>query len=168
MLVIYLILFVYVQPPSSLLPPSLPSPHLRNLAYSPEKDTNRQLLYRAFLYGPHQDKEALEYLLQRSSSIFPSPALDPHTVGISPTYLKEIDFEGLKSDFLPEVIIIRPALMMGSGDPQEKSRGKDRTKVGEGLSVWTINRAEVGRVIVEECLPGHEEWLNKSPTIGWS
>lgn len=57
--------------------------------------------------------------------------------------------------------------MMGDGSPGEKARGSEKCIVGEGATVWTINRAEVGRFIVEECLPGKSEWVNKAPTIGW-
>jgi hypothetical protein len=65
------------------------------------------------------------------------------------------------------VIIVRPALMMGSGAPEEEARGADKCIVGERACVWTINRAEVGRFIIEECIPGMDGWVNKAPTIGW-
>lgn len=57
--------------------------------------------------------------------------------------------------------------MMGDGSPQEKALGEAKTKVGEGITAWTINRAEVGRVIAQECLPGDDRWVNRSPTVAW-
>lgn len=55
--------------------------------------------------------------------------------------------------------------MMGDGSALERALGKDKTKVGEGLSLYTVNGAEVGRVIVEG--DGQDGWFNKSPTVGW-
>jgi hypothetical protein len=116
------------------------------------------------LARPHQDKEGLEYILRRSSAIFPT--LPPTQI---PKLLLPREFEGLRADFIPEVIIIRPALLMGTGDPKEQPRGAGKTRIGEGIKTWTVNRAEVGRFIVDECLPGSggEKWVNKAPTVGW-
>jgi hypothetical protein len=121
-------------------------------------------MYKAFLDIPHQDKAGLEYLIQRSSSVLPTP---PQTY--IPALLAPINLQDLKSDFLPEVIIVRPALLMGDGHPGEKVRGGQNTVVEEGATVWTVNRAEVGRFIVDCCLPvsGPDEWVNKFPTVGW-
>lgn len=114
------------------------------------------------LSRPHQDKEGLEYLLRRSSSTLPTPP--PSSI---PALLSAIQYQGLKADFIPEVTIVRPALMTGTGDAKEQPKGSDKTKAGEGITTWTINRAEVGRFIVDECLPGKNEWVNKAPTVGW-
>jgi hypothetical protein len=121
-----------------------------------------QWLYSLFLSQPHEDKYALEYLLQRASSVLPTPTSLP-----SEEILKQADYADLKTDFLPEIIILRPAILWGDGSVKEQAKGKDGTKVGKGLTVWMTNRAEVGRVIVEECLPGDDRWLNQLPTIGW-
>jgi hypothetical protein len=121
-------------------------------------------MYKAFLDIPHQDKAGLEYLIQRSSSVLPTPP----QIDIPPL-LAPINLQDLKSDFLPEIMIVRPALLMGDGKPGEEARGAEKTIVKEGASVWTVNRAEVGRFIVDCCLPGSgpDEWANKSPTVGW-
>lgn len=121
-----------------------------------------QVLYKTLLDIPHQDKAGLEYLIRLASNTIPTPSSSD-----IPPLLASIDHSQVSKDFLPEVIIVRPAAMMGSGAPSEIARGAEQTIVGEGATVWTINRAEVGRFIVEECLPGNEEWVNKAPTIGW-
>ena len=122
----------------------------------------KKTLYKTFLDIPHQDKAGLEYLIKTASSTIPTPPSSE-----IPALLATIDHSQVSQDFLPEVIIVRPAAMMGTGAPSEQARGAAKTVVKEGASVWTINRAEVGRFIVEECLPGKGEWVNKSPTIGW-
>ena len=124
--------------------------------------TDKKTLYKTFLDIPHQDKAGLEYLIKTASSTIPTPPSSE-----IPALLATIDHSQVSQDFLPEVIIVRPAAMMGTGAPSEQARGAAKTVVKEGASVWTINRAEVGRFIVEECLPGKGEWINKSPTIGW-
>ena len=120
------------------------------------------MLYSAFLEIPHQDKAGLEYLIRLASTTIPTPPSSD-----IPPLLADIEYNSVSQDFLPEVIIVRPAAMMGSGGPDEEARGAGKCTVGEGASVWTINRAEVGRFIVEECLPGMDGWVNKAPTIGW-
>lgn len=114
------------------------------------------------LSKPHQDKEGLEYLLRRSSTAISTPPTSS-----VPALLANGRYEDLRPDFIPEVTIVRPALMTGTGDAKEQPRGADKTKAGEGITVWTINRAEVGRFIVDECLPGKNDWVNKAPTVGW-
>ena len=120
-------------------------------------------MYKVLLDTPHQDKAGLEYLIRRSSSITPTPL--PTEI---PPLLSSINLGDLQSDFIPEVIIVRPALLMGDGKSGEQVRGAEKTVVGEGATVWTVNRAEVGRFIVDSCLPGAgDEWVNKAPTVGW-
>jgi hypothetical protein len=121
-----------------------------------------ETLYKTFLDVPHQDKAGLEYLIKTASSSMPTPSSSE-----VPALLAKINHSQVSQDFLPEVIIVRPAAMMGTGAPSEQAKGAEKCLVKEGASVWTINRAEVGRFIVEECLPGKGEWVNKSPTIGW-
>jgi hypothetical protein len=125
-------------------------------------NTDNETLYKTFLDVPHQDKAGLEYLIKTASSSIPTPSTSE-----IPALLAKIDHSQVSQDFLPEVIIVRPAAMMGTGAPSEQAKGAEKCVVKEGASVWTINRAEVGRFIVEECLPGKGEWVNKSPTIGW-
>ena len=119
-------------------------------------------MYKTFLDVPHQDKAGLEYLIKTASSSIPTPPTSE-----IPALLAKIDHSQVSQDFLPEVIIVRPAAMTGTGAPSEQAKGAENCVVKEGASVWTINRAEVGRFIVEECLPGKGDWVNKSPTIGW-
>jgi len=121
-----------------------------------------ETLYKTFLDVPHQDKAGLEYLIKTASSAIPTPSTSE-----LPALLAKIDHSQVSKDFLPEVIIVRPAAMMGTGVPSEQAKGAEKCVVKEGASVWTINRAEVGRFIVEGCLPGKGDWVNKSPTIGW-
>jgi len=127
-----------------------------------EYKTDKKALYKTFLDIPHQDKAGLEYLIKTASSFMATP-----TSSEIPPLLATIDHSSVSQDFLPEVIIVRPAALMGTGAPSEQARGAAKIVVKEGASVWTINRAEVGRFIVEECLHGKGEWVNKSPTIGW-
>jgi len=123
---------------------------------------DNKTLYKTFLDVPHQDKAGLEYLIKTASSAISTPSTSE-----LPALLAKIDHSQVSKDFLPEVIIVRPAAMMGTGAPSEHAKGAEKCVVKEGASVWTINRAEVGRFIVEGCLPGKGEWVNKSPTIGW-
>lgn len=121
-----------------------------------------QWLYSWTLHQPHQDKAGLEYLLQRASTVLPTPT----THLPDETLLRPSAYDPLKTDYLPEIIIVRPALLMGDGSAAEQPRGPGSTKVGQGQTVWTVNRAEVGRVIVDECVTG-DKWVNKLPTVGW-
>jgi hypothetical protein len=125
-------------------------------------NTDNETLYKTFLDVPHQDKAGLEYLIKTASSFIATPSTSE-----IPALLAKIDHSQVSQDFLPEVIIVRPAAMMGTGAPSEQAKGAEKCVMKEGASVWTINRAEVGRFIVEDCLPGKGDWVNKSPTIGW-
>jgi len=38
--------------------------------------------------------------------------------------------------------------------------------VGETTTTYQVNRREVARFIVDDCLPGKDEWVNKLPVVG--
>lgn len=126
-----------------------------------------QILYPWLLSKPHLDKEALEYLLLRSSSVISTPTTHIPTEA----NLRSELIPTIQEGFLPEVIIVRPALLTGDGSAEEvnKIKGKEKTKVGEEVYTYTVNRAEVGRFIVDECLPGvkPDVWVNRIPVVGW-
>ncbi|WVQ96634.1 hypothetical protein IAU59_003739 [Kwoniella sp. CBS 9459] len=116
-------------------------------------------LYSWLLAKPHQDKLALEYLLRRASTVFPTPT---SSEAIPPeTWLPKSTIEGIRSDFLPQVTILRPA-MFGSDGP---ARPVDQMKTGEHAQVYMIKRSEVARFIAEDCI-NKGEWINKMPVIG--
>lgn len=106
---------------------------------------------------PHKDKEGLEYLLQRSSTTLTAPeAHYPPDWIITKSRIDET-----RSDFLPEVIIVRPALLVGS---DASATGKYRAD--PTLYSYTVNRVDVGKFIADECLPGNDKWVNKLPVVG--
>jgi hypothetical protein len=111
------------------------------------------------LNKPHLDKEGLEYLLLRASVAHPAPEahLPPEDI------LPREAIPSVKENFLPEVIIVRPAMFTGNQPP----KGKDKTQAGETIAVYRITRPEVARFIAEECVPGEDEWLNKLPVVGY-
>ncbi|WVW84620.1 hypothetical protein I302_106654 [Kwoniella bestiolae CBS 10118] len=126
-----------------------------------------RLLYSWLLNKPHQDKMSLELLFHRSS-IHLSDLTSPHDIPPE-TLLSKQAIEGTKPNFLPEVIIVRPAFMP-TEEPFDAQPGpRDIVGVEEGLRCYTIRRTDVARFVVEECLPGSggEKWVNKCPVIGY-
>ncbi|EAL22928.1 hypothetical protein CNBA6970 [Cryptococcus deneoformans B-3501A] len=117
-----------------------------------------RILYPWLLRSALLDKGGLEYLFQRASTVM-SPPTPPSTDVLSATTISST----LK-DFIPEVIILRGAAYVEDDQPP---KGRKETKIGERLKSYTIRRAEVARVIVEDCLPGRNEWVNKLPVIGY-
>ncbi|WWD18511.1 hypothetical protein CI109_102963 [Kwoniella shandongensis] len=118
-----------------------------------------QAAYSALLARPHRDKEALEYLLQKASIKLPLPSHAPDN-----TFLPESAIASVRDNFLPELIIVRPAALVGDDAPPKE---KEKIKVGEDLSTYTVRRSEVGRFIAEDCVPGKDEWVNKFPVVGY-
>ncbi|WVF69128.1 hypothetical protein IAT40_003902 [Kwoniella sp. CBS 6097] len=116
-------------------------------------------LYSWLLTKPHQDKLALEYLLRRASTVFPTPT-SPEAIPPE-TWLPKATIESIQSDFLPQVTILRPA-MFGSDGP---ARPASQLKIGEDAKVYMVRRSEVARFIAEECIE-KGEWINKMPVIG--
>lgn len=108
------------------------------------------------LSGPHADKEGLEYLFQRAGN-FPTPTQTPPT-----SILSEADRASLPESFVPEVIIIRPALLTDGAES-----GLSKIRAAEGASVWTISRNDVARFITDRCMPGEGEWVNRAPVLGY-
>ncbi|ODN82731.1 hypothetical protein L202_01015 [Cryptococcus amylolentus CBS 6039] len=118
-----------------------------------------RIIYPWLLHSPHQDKLGLELLLQRASSVLPTP---PQSTFAKLPFLSSSSVSSVKEGFLPEVIIIRPAMFAG----EEPAKGREATKVGEKVTTYTIRRREVSRVIVEDFL-GESEWVNRLPMIGY-
>lgn len=84
-----------------------------------------------------------------------------------PEVLDPARLAGAPENFLPEFVIVRPALLIGSDEVlPEGQGGADKTRVGETISTYAVSRPEVARVIADQCLPGRNEWLNKLPVIG--
>ncbi|OCF30444.1 hypothetical protein I317_02561 [Kwoniella heveanensis CBS 569] len=119
-------------------------------------------LYSWLLTKPHQDKLALEYLLRRSSTSFPTPDPSSNPNAIPPeSWLPQSTVHSIQSDFLPRVTIVRPA-MFGADGP---ARPASQLKVGEKAQVYFVRRSEVARFIVDECVQ-KGGWVNKLPVIG--
>ncbi|KAK4685383.1 hypothetical protein P7C73_g4764, partial [Tremellales sp. Uapishka_1] len=118
----------------------------------------RQLYYWT-LESAHADKEGMEYVLLRASRTQSPPAdvSAPLPRLISPDALKET-----KEGFLDELIIVRPAALVGDAAARDESV----VKVGEELATYTVRRSEVGRFIARECVPGKNEWVGKLPIVG--
>ncbi|OCF72987.1 hypothetical protein I204_06217 [Kwoniella mangroviensis CBS 8886] len=127
-----------------------------------------RLLYSWLFDKPHQDKKSLEYLFHRSAIHLPTQT-SPHDIPPESPLSKQA-IESTKPDFLPEVIIVRPAFMP-TEEPFDAVPGpKDKVGVEEGLSCYTIKRSDVGRFIIEDCLPGEgkdDKWVNKCPVVGY-
>jgi len=121
--------------------------------------TKLKILYPWFLHKPHLDKEGLEYLLMRSSTLLAAP--EAHIP--PPDILPREEISKTAKDFVPEVIIVRAAALTG-GDSAPK--GREATRVGETTTTYQVNRREVARFIVDDCLPGKDEWVNKLPVVG--
>jgi len=108
------------------------------------------------LSGPHADKEGLEYLYAKASTL-PNTAIVPAT-----EILSEADREAAPQGIIRELIVVRPALLT---DGEEHGVGV--LKAQEGLRTYTCSRKDVAGFIVRECLPGHDEWVNKFPVLGY-
>lgn len=110
------------------------------------------------LSGPHRDKEGLEYVLQSAATALPTP-----TSHFPPTdILSEIEREAVPKNVIPEIVIVRPALLT-DGEP----RGIDKIRADEKLSTYTVSRKDVALFVVEKCLPGNDKWLNRTPVVGY-
>lgn len=97
----------------------------------------------------------MEYLLHRAShfTIPPPPTPPPHILSAE-------DAASIPEGFLPEAIILRPALLMGA------ARGLDAVRAGD-VSVYSIAREDVARWVAEKCMPGMGEWVGKGPVMGY-
>ncbi|KAK8858609.1 hypothetical protein IAR55_002838 [Kwoniella newhampshirensis] len=118
-----------------------------------------RILYEYTLSVPHRDKEALEHLFLRAST-----KLTPPTKLPGGNFLPSEAIQSVRDSFVPELIIVRPAMLVGGDEPP---KGKGTTKVAEDLSTYTVRRSEVGRFIAEECVPGQDQWVNKLPVVGY-
>lgn len=98
------------------------------------------------------DKEGLEYLVQRASIALPTPATAPAVVA-------ESNATDAPESFLPEVVIVRPAMFTDG-------TGGHEVKAAEDAYTYYISRADVGRFVAQRCLRG-EEWVNKAPVVGY-
>ncbi|WWC70702.1 uncharacterized protein I206_104653 [Kwoniella pini CBS 10737] len=124
-----------------------------------------RLLYSWLLEKPHQDKMSLQYLFHKSSKFLPN--LNSSKDKPPKSLLSQSNIESIKSNFLNEVIIIRPAFMP-TEEPFDALKNPSKGyKVKEDLSCYTILRSDTGRFISEKCLPGQNEWVNKCPVIGY-
>lgn len=117
-----------------------------------------QIIYPMFLDKPHKDKEGLEYLLMKASTSMTPPEDHFPQKWILPTD----KVNESKAKFIPEVIIARPALLLGGDSP---ATGK--YKADPELYAYSVNRADVGKFIADECMPGNNKWVNKLPVIGY-
>jgi hypothetical protein len=116
-------------------------------------------LYPWALHHPHLDKEGMEYLMCRASTTLAVP--EDH---IPPTnILPRENIPQVREHFLPEVIIVRPALLTGDGP----LKGKDKTKVSEDLYSYTVNRMDVAAFISDECVQKESKWVNMLPIVGY-
>ncbi|TXT15854.1 hypothetical protein VHUM_00357 [Vanrija humicola] len=111
-----------------------------------------RILYPWLLHTPHQDKEGLEYLLQRAASALPTPRDVPSVLSAS-------DAATAPEAFLPEVVVVRPALLTDGA-------GEHEVKAAEDAYTYYVSRADVGRFIARRCLIG-DEWVNKMPVVGY-
>ena len=119
-----------------------------------------QVLYPWVLHAPHADKEGLEYLLFRASNFHATPTTHVPTDKIISTQA----ISTVPENILSEIIIVRPAWMVGGDEPPQP---KEMMVSGEQVKTATVRRSEVGRFIVEECMPGSQTWVNKAPIIGY-
>lgn len=120
---------------------------------------SRQVMYTVLLSSPHADKEGLEYIMARSARGIPTPAASAYP---PERILSAADRDGAPQDVLPEVIIVRPALLTDG-----EVRGKDKTRAANQLSTYTVSRKEIARFIVDECAPGHDDWVNQGVVVGY-
>ena len=101
------------------------------------------------------DKMGLEYVARRSSTTFSTPASIPPIV--PSTALSTI-----KPDFLPEVIIVQPALLV-DGEPKGKYRAAEH-----GSGAYTIRRSDIGGFIAEQCASREEkQWVGKNVVVAY-
>ncbi|WRT67823.1 uncharacterized protein IL334_004797 [Kwoniella shivajii] len=124
--------------------------------------TSMKLLYHYTLEVPHQDKMSLEYLFHKASVSLPN-MVSPRDIPPK-TLLSQENIDSIKENFLPEVIIVRPAAFFSS---DETMAPKEKVRVEEKLKTYSIKRTEVARFIAEDCIPGNQTWVNKCPVIGY-
>ncbi|EJU01196.1 hypothetical protein DACRYDRAFT_116982 [Dacryopinax primogenitus] len=113
----------------------------------------RGLFYGWLLKDAHIDKEALEYLSLRSSK-YPTPAHTPPEVAIPSSAAS------LRSDWLDELVIVRPALYTDGNEVPEKVRAAPVVK-----GSYTISRKDVGGFIARECLKGENKWIGENGVV---
>jgi len=114
-------------------------------------------MYPWLLNEPHLDKEGMEYLLLRASTTVDAP--EDH---IPPARILPRDkIPTVKESFVPEVIIIRPALLVADGPVT------GTYQAGPDVCAYTIRREDVAHFITEECLPGSDKWINTLPVLGY-
>ncbi|BEI83050.1 hypothetical protein CcaverHIS002_0309180 [Cutaneotrichosporon cavernicola] len=111
-----------------------------------------RILYPWMLSGPHADKEGMEYLYLRASNIGDTPT--PPSTDI----LSEAN-RGV-SRILLELILVRPALLTDGAE-------SGAVRAGEDVYTYRVSRADVGRWITDNCMPGKGEWVNRAPVLGY-
>ncbi|KZP01019.1 hypothetical protein CALVIDRAFT_595144 [Calocera viscosa TUFC12733] len=112
----------------------------------------RGVLYGWLLNDAHSDKEAVEYLALLSSK-HRTPAQQPEARTLPDSSAS------LRSNWLDEVIILRPALF---------TDGKETGKVRAAPVVrraYTISRRDVGMFIADECLKGNNKWVGEDGVV---
>ncbi|GMK53946.1 hypothetical protein CspeluHIS016_0105320 [Cutaneotrichosporon spelunceum] len=113
-----------------------------------------RLLYPWMLSGPHADKEGMEYLYLRASNITgPTPAPPPTKI------LSEANRD-VPERMLPELILIRPALLVDGTEGGV-------VRAGEDVCTYRVSRFDVARWISDNCMPGEEAWVNRAPVLGY-
>ncbi|EJU01195.1 hypothetical protein DACRYDRAFT_108526 [Dacryopinax primogenitus] len=115
-------------------------------------------LLRGWLYGwlledAHIDKEAYEYISLRSSK-HPTPTHVPEQESI-PT-----DAASLRSDWLDELVIVRPALLTDGKEYPGKVRTAPVVK-----GAYYLSRRDVGAFIARECLKGENKWVGENGVV---
>ncbi|BEJ13746.1 hypothetical protein CspHIS471_0309200 [Cutaneotrichosporon sp. HIS471] len=111
-----------------------------------------RILYPWMLSGPHADKEGMEYLYLRASNIGGTPTPPPINI------LSEANRD--VSRVLPELILVRPALLTDGAE-------SGAVRAGEDVYTYRVSRADVGRWITDNCMPEKGEWVNRAPVLGY-
>ncbi|KZT53038.1 hypothetical protein CALCODRAFT_501546 [Calocera cornea HHB12733] len=111
----------------------------------------RVTIYGWFLEEPHKDKIAAEYLALKASK-FTTPA-EPEAATLP------AEAASLASDWLDEVVLVRPALLT---DGVEYGNLRRAAVVP---NAYTISRRDTGKFIVDECLRGSDEWVGEQGVV---
>lgn len=117
-------------------------------------------MYSLLLAGPHRDKEGLEYLVQHASRAMASPT-DPRDVPGKDILTPE-KLTAVPGSFLPEVILIRPALLTDG-----EAKGRPSLRAGADIATYSCSRKDVAGFIATECMPGQQAWVNQGVVLGY-
>ncbi|CAD6968658.1 unnamed protein product [Tilletia controversa] len=104
-------------------------------------------MYSWMLHEPHADKEEVETLLLRAANL-PHPDFNPSPSSTTPATIQRLT-------------LIRPALLTSAAASTKTVRA------GETLTgAYSVSRADVGRVIWDECLVGGK-WVGQGVTLAY-